>query len=327
MIKIDIEENELQDLKEQYESELIKWLKKKKEKEEKKGKEEEKGKIELDYFYKHKKELILCKPEEMACKWSEFINDNTIKDDYSIWEGNALKDKEGTEFGQFIKKMATLYNRFMQAKNSDKTMRAYWLIDSLGIDVCPYCNRNYIYTIKGNKKNDPKYRAEIDHFLPKSKYPIFALSFYNFVPSCPVCNHIKRDKRIKVNPWIGYKEGKEPKFRIQNINTPNFKGSENAPQIEIQPQNEDFKKLGIDQLYAHHSDIAQDILNRIQCYNSDAYKAILTSFQGIAHTESELSSLIWGNYTEPKDFSKRPLSKLTADILEQFDIKPVLPKS
>ena len=29
---------------------------------------------------------------------------------------------------------------------------------------------------------------DVDHFFPKSEYPMFCLSLYNFVPSCQVCN-------------------------------------------------------------------------------------------------------------------------------------------
>lgn len=38
--------------------------------------------------------------------------------------------------------------------------------------------------LKGNMRN----HFDLDHFLPKSICPLVALSFYNFVPSCSVCN-------------------------------------------------------------------------------------------------------------------------------------------
>ncbi len=54
----------------------------------------------------------------------------------------------------------------------------------LEIDTCPYCNRNYIYSLSKSSKIKP----ELDHFYPKSKYPFLGLSFYNLIPSCQTCN-------------------------------------------------------------------------------------------------------------------------------------------
>lgn len=63
---------------------------------------------------------------------------------------------------------------------------AYAFIQALNIDVCPYCNRQYIFTIrKGNG------RPQIDHFYPQEEYPYLSCSLYNFIPSCAQCNHQK----------------------------------------------------------------------------------------------------------------------------------------
>lgn len=60
-------------------------------------------------------------------------------------------------------------------------------MDSLNIPVCPFCNRQYITSWEDMKK-EKKSTADLDHFFPKSEYPLFALSLFNFVPSCQVCN-------------------------------------------------------------------------------------------------------------------------------------------
>lgn len=59
-------------------------------------------------------------------------------------------------------------------------------LNNLGIDTCIYCNRNYTLYFGGNYS-----RAELDHWFPKSEFPILALSLYNLIPSCHSCNHIK----------------------------------------------------------------------------------------------------------------------------------------
>lgn len=83
--------------------------------------------------------------------------------------------------------------------------------ERLGVTVCPYCNRSYIFTVKKDARNG-KARPQYDHFFPKSIYPYLAVSMYNLVPSCAVCNGGKSDvdsfkdkKRRYLNPYVeGY---------------------------------------------------------------------------------------------------------------------------
>ena len=310
MIKINIEEHKLQKLEKQYKKALIKWLDKRR------IKNDADYRAEWDYYVENRESLITCKPKDMMKQWKLFFD--AFWDDYEDWLNSS--DQKNTTFGKFIEKMTDLYNSFMRDKCLGEQGVGYWFFESLGLDVCPYCNRNYIFTVEADENNETKYRPEIDHFYPKSKFPIFALSFYNFVPACPTCNHIKRDNKLKVSPWDGYTgENTEPIFRVINTAQNPFP---QKPKIKITGGEEDDRKtLGIDRLYNKHTDVVKDILNRIQAYNTDAYSAVLASFQGIVNTEGELDRMVWGNYTDPNEFSKRPLSKLTSDILKQYKIK------
>lgn len=83
---------------------------------------------------------------------------------------------------------------------SRTTYGAYSFVEQLDLKTCPYCNRNYTFLV--NEENG-KLRPEIDHFYPKSIYPFLAMSFYNLIPSCSICNHTKSDKVEKSleNPY------------------------------------------------------------------------------------------------------------------------------
>lgn len=73
--------------------------------------------------------------------------------------------------------------------NYDKIV-AKWrdrLLSSLQIKCCPYCNRQYI-TFWHDEKDSSHSTADLDHYYQKKKYPLFALSLFNFVPSCQICN-------------------------------------------------------------------------------------------------------------------------------------------
>ena len=57
-----------------------------------------------------------------------------------------------------------------------------------GLEVCPYCGREKINMAEEEERTDSK--PPIDHFLPKSKYPFLAMSYYNLIPCCTFCNEL-----------------------------------------------------------------------------------------------------------------------------------------
>ena len=58
---------------------------------------------------------------------------------------------------------------------------------ALDVKVCPYCNRCLIEPIDDGADKKTVV-GELDHFYCKSKYPYLAVSLYNLVPSCGICN-------------------------------------------------------------------------------------------------------------------------------------------
>lgn len=78
------------------------------------------------------------------------------------------------------------------------------LLSSINTRTCPYCNRNYItrYGVDGSKST-----ADLDHFYQKEQYPLFALSLFNFVPSCPTCNSRMKNIHPADDSLYPYEEG------------------------------------------------------------------------------------------------------------------------
>jgi hypothetical protein len=72
-------------------------------------------------------------------------------------------------------------------ENRDPVFKKDDFVNLLNLRICPYCGRAYIYSVQraGSKT---VVKPQIDHFLPKSKYPFLALSFMNLIPSCQTCN-------------------------------------------------------------------------------------------------------------------------------------------
>ena len=73
--------------------------------------------------------------------------------------------------------------------------------EEMKLHTCHYCNMAYINTFDFvDDSNGTKRRMshfDLDHVLEKADYPILALSLFNLVPSCPICNErMKRDKAL-----------------------------------------------------------------------------------------------------------------------------------
>ena len=84
-----------------------------------------------------------------------------------------------------------------EAVSGDK-QRMYAFTKQLKTEVCPYCNRIFTATILEEESGQYGIRPQIDHFKSKDKYPFFAMSIMNWVPSCSFCNQRKSAKDIKL---------------------------------------------------------------------------------------------------------------------------------
>lgn len=118
------------------------------------------------------------------------------------------------------------FSRVTLARSYDESeWNAYNFVKKVSSNSCPYCNLDLTTTIieceKVTKQNRRIYvmRPALDHFLAKSLYPFFAVSPYNLVPSCNVCNStLKQNKDFKkpahLSPYqAGFEE--KSKFRIK----------------------------------------------------------------------------------------------------------------
>ncbi len=138
------------------------------------------------------------------------------------------------------------YNSLNYKKSCQTESTAYWLQRQLGVKVCPYCNRMYTTTLFGGYK----IRPDFDHFYPKSKYPYLAVSLFNLIPSCSICNRKKgntaevfhkKEKNEKFSIIYPYDESfDEPQrcisFRVIPSQKEVMMGQSDGFVIELQPQ-------------------------------------------------------------------------------------------
>lgn len=228
----------------------------------------------------------------------------------------------------------------------------YQLIYELGITVCPYCNRNFISTIyieekdeKGDNKKG-KARADLDHFLPKSKYPFLAVSLYNLIPSCKVCNSsLKGQKEFSyednLNPYEAgaekvlkfttksfnpdYLLGNSDDFIIdymENINKQEENKNKEKEEILFNKAKRNIEVLRINEFYQSHKDYIRELIRKAIVYNESRIDELFNEYEGtLFKSREDVVSMIVSNYIDDEDLDKRVLAKLTKDISEELGLK------
>ena len=188
------------------------------------------------------------------------------------------------------------------------------IIESLSVTVCPYCNRNYVFS----KENVDT--CELDHYIPKGKYPIFAISFYNLIPCCPICNRKKGEEQFDFYPHD--KDSRDNEIRF----TYHLKGvdySEDASLVVVKIQSSEKLKnqievLKLDKIYKHHNDIVFEIIKKYHVFNKAYCNSLYHEFSDLFASEEEVTQMIFGTQ-EKKKYGLRPLSKMITEILKEIE--------
>ncbi|APF24211.1 HNH endonuclease family protein [Clostridium butyricum] len=192
-------------------------------------------------------------------------------------------------------------------------------VEVLGVTVCPYCNRNYINSNK-NTTN-----CQFDHFINKSNYPILAVSFYNLVPVCPSCNHIKSDKDFSYSPYDDDATTDQMLTFSYLITGVNYLSDSSKLKIVLNRyRNEKLKDnielLDLDNLYQIHSDIVQELIKKKEIYVDEYIDHLGNKFKKLFKSTEEVERLVTGVYTSQDDYGKRPLSKMITDISKELGL-------
>lgn len=96
-----------------------------------------------------------------------------------------------------------LYNKISSSRNLFYSKIRDFIINKFTEDIkfCPYCWKNPLIYFDENNTN--KRMFQFDHFFPKNVYHKWIINFYNLIPSCNACNHLKSDNNPLdiINKW------------------------------------------------------------------------------------------------------------------------------
>ncbi|WP_102694164.1 HNH endonuclease [Rummeliibacillus pycnus] len=212
--------------------------------------------------------------------------------------------------------------------NFTKRLWSKILLEKLNVRVCPYCNRQYTFTL-GNEGIRPQF----DHFFPKSLYSYLSISLFNLIPSCSICNSKKQAlDTYKKDFYYPYEDefGNEVVFQTSLIKNDflYWTGVSNNFDIKLVYQEENCKVenlnkyLKIELLYKEHKDYVRDIIRNAVIYNDSRIEELLEQFPDLFESKNEVINSIFMGYVDKESWGKRPLAKLTHDIFEEFKIFP-----
>lgn len=193
------------------------------------------------------------------------------------------------------------------------TYGAYTFVKELGLETCPY---TFIVD-----SDNGKLRPEIDHFYPKSIYPFLAMSFYNLIPSCSICNHTKGNqvKKNLENPYELENETYMFTYRPTSIDFSMVEKEQynfGSFEIKLTGNRDNVVLFKLQELYKQHKDIVLELLVK-KAYYPESYIQELSKF---GFGKDEIYRYLFSNYKQDEDLHKRPLSKLVRDIAEELGL-------
>lgn len=320
MIYLDSDKKKIANACEFHETELLKYVKKR---------VNECENTQIKNFLKEDilKKILTGRPKKLIQIQMLFFKKTIPGYTYKNWrkylkiKGKKNKTHEenliANNYGSIYNDVAKIFNYKDYFSIKETIYSTYILAKKLDINTCVYCNRSYTKTVIKPRKIT---RPEFDHWFPKGYYPLLALSFYNLIPCCHICNSsVKGTDELNLSkhlhPYIdkpefyfSYYNKTYDKYCFKIISKPKSK-SENT-----------IKAFKLKEIYKMHEDEIRDLRKIKEAY-SEAYLEILaTQYKGLKISENEIYRLAFGTYKQEQNFDKRPLSKMKRDILIELNI-------
>lgn len=229
--------------------------------------------------------------------------------------------------------------KFIPRNLSDRTIQKIINKRNSFISIDDFDNLNCWHT---SKKSDSikllsDNHFDLDHELDKGSCPLLALSLYNFVPCCSVCNEklkgtttigekTNKNELIKLSPTsVDYDFDGNVTFSVipRKASTFGFLKNQNKYKIDITCKDATFEKtidlFRLKQRYNHHKVFALRLLDLKERYSTGSIKMISNLLQNKQqhpnrYTEQQIYEDIFGE--EYSKVGHRCFDKLRRDILK-----------
>jgi len=284
-------------------------------------------KDQLNFFTEPVIEAILGGKPKVLCK---------VKEDYQKFIVKYVNLKFKIEIQKLIDFLFD-YDDFSKKGSiySEKNWGAYRLAAALKVRSCLYCNRNYIVTVRTDSEDIV--RPEFDHFFPQCTDPILALSFYNLIPSCHICNsNLKGRTKFSLqsyfHPYLQDFSSNNVYFKYRPLSPEAFQttseqlevilDTRKAPRLSRQI-NRNIKLFQLNNIYNNHLDIVTGLLHIQRIANK---KRLIDIYKNVFHSkyykngEKEIYELIIRNYYSKEEYCQKPMAKFEKDIAMEIGL-------
>ena len=255
-------------------------------------------------------------------------------DTYAICTEELFPDAVTRNSYKDILLKMTGYDRFskvseQKGSGQEKIWNRQTLLQSLHTNVCPYCNRQYITSFQRNGNSVAT--ADIDHYYPRSQYPLLSMNFFNLIPSCCVCNtRLKGSKKIDpkgrtLHPY--FDESDSLRFRTAEDVT-GYLYHDKDPELflevnkekdkDVQERAENSKEVFyLEKVYQAHVSEVKKIRDNVYRFSSKKFDSVFQkNYNEIFRDYEEFREALF--YFNNLDESEEPLVKLKKDIYRQL---------
>lgn len=250
---------------------------------------------------------------------------------FNTYKKNLLYELKKSKEMQFIEAtaMTELLNDLLNYSGFSKRTKGWnrhIYVSKLGVRSCPYCNRNYITSYEHDDYLHTT--ADVDHYYPKSLYPILQMNLYNMIPCCCVCNSRMKLDNDERHLYPFQDREQSLLFRTEDKTIEQlYNYSADDITIDILPHiDQDGRSQGsidvfnLKQVYSSHKNIAHELIERIYNYQEmkeDYYAHMLgKDLYGKIWDEQNFRS-IWFDFLY-KEALDEPLVKMKQDIYRQL---------
>ena len=308
------------------------------------------------------RQMIFTSNKEFS-EWKSEYHTNLSAIKNNIWRDKIIKyifddlSDEAYVISKYKKKVLKNTEYFL-LKNYDsyrKSMKLVKIVQIMGVEVCPYCNRNFVENYVTRKENGQRkayFKGDLDHYYSKEEIPALALSFFNLVPSCKVCNHEKSDSTKRTFYPFYDNENDEYHFSIEvydsndtrdivyeepiedieekRFDSTVWQGISDNFKIKLHSNGE--KKLSermknsketfhLEKKYNHSKEYVREMIRKRYIYSETHKDILLKNFAGIFVNEKQIVETLYSYSDNEEYMHNRPLSKLTKDILIQIGVE------
>ena len=251
------------------------------------------------------------------------------------WDLQKYKDVEAREPGMLKKKVTYGFDSNGKAQITELYKRIVFCMrytdvrvilgsihQEMGLKSCVYCNAETTLT---GLDGDVFY--QMDHFLPKSKYPFLCTCFYNLQPSCGGCNghkltqdsdfglYVNVEQGIEINPFLFVPQVTDIKgmgdYTCLSIG---FTGKSKRETTESKEHN---KVFHIKSKYSGHRDKVKDIYD--EAYKmTESYINATHDAYGVNPMKQDVLAFMEKFPLEEERIHEKPFTKLKQDTMKQL---------